>query len=136
MDPINAYFQRFYPEEIDRSLFRFCDMVMGEEYNHPDDEIRGKRIFPSIECADGFTMSVQGHYSAYSRPRDDFADMYQQFEVLCPAEPLIEEYRADNLGKHGVNHAYVPLEDVLAVIEKHGGAPCLDPTRQNTGGRS
>lgn len=130
-DPINAYFHRFYPTNLDPERFRFCDMVMGEEYDAPDDETRRKRIFPAIVCADGFVMSVQGHFGAYSRPKDDFADKYENFEVLCPEEPLLSGYMDTDLGDRGVNHAHVPLDVVLAVIEKHGGAPCISPT---TGG--
>ena len=80
-------------------------------------------IFPRMKCKDGFTMSVQGHWGAYSTPRDDFAENYSRVEVNCPSdvEPLLMPYVEDANHPTDTVYGYVPVEIVVEVVKKHGG---------------
>lgn len=121
-DIVNDYFKRFYPDPIDRSRFEYTSMLGGmERYN-----VNGvSSIFPEMVCADGFKMSVQGHYGAYSCPRDDFADHYSSVEVGFPSEredllmPFIDG--GEETDPTTTVYGYVPIGIVEKVIEKHGG---------------
>ena len=42
-------------------------------------------IVKRVQCADGFSMSVQAHDGAYCRPRIDGADFYIDVEVGFPS---------------------------------------------------
>lgn len=123
-DIVNDYFKRFYPPlPLDQSKMEFD----GHGFEYTDRSV--SRIFPEMECSDGFTLSVQGHAGGYSHPRDDFADKYTTVEVwnLSAEEPLLIEW--DRERGHGENepnrgewpYGYVPISVVVAVIEKHGG---------------
>tara|TARA_Y100001938_G_scaffold79554_1_gene109943 strand:- start:884 stop:1225 length:342 start_codon:yes stop_codon:yes gene_type:complete len=81
-----------------------------------------KRCKPVV-CADGFTMSVQAHESAYCSPRRDYADPYTSVEVGFPsnAEPLLVEYAEDPESPTMTVYAWVPVQVVTNVIAKHGG---------------
>ena len=121
-DLINAYFKNFYPPaDLLRDAKRqFTTMLGGMERV----EIEGyNNIFPRMECADGFSVSVQGHYGAYSSPRDDFADRYSSVELGYPSthEPLLDKYQ-DGIGDPtDAVYGYVPIELVEQIIAKHGG---------------
>lgn len=117
MDIINEWFHRFYPADLDQLEFRYCSSIYGRECM---DISRRRAIFPSMVCADGATFSVQGHYGAYSTPRDDFADKYTSFEVLGPRiEDSQSSYETD-IDDEWL-YSYVPLERMLRVLEEHGG---------------
>ncbi|NTG07181.1 hypothetical protein [Rhizobium rhizogenes] len=121
-DPINVYFRKFYPEDADANWeMEYCVGSYARRYRGAS----GKTIFPAIECADGFKLSVQGHFGAYSFPRDDFADLdgYSLVEVMSPHEPDFM-VRGSQVGEEFI-YGYVPVERVLAVIEKHGGCAAL-----------
>lgn len=120
IDIVNAFFRRHYPTTLDEEQWNFRGD--GWEYNGPG---RESRIFPEMVCRDGFKMSVQGHFGAYSYPRDDFGgpynELYREFEIQCHAdEPLLLALNDGEKPDHGI-YGYVPLAVVLAVIEKHGG---------------
>ena len=68
-------------------------------------------------------MSVQGHRGAYSTPRDDFAKNYAKVEIGFPSEreELLMPYVEDAADPTGTVYSYVPIDVVLAVVEKHGG---------------
>lgn len=87
-------------------------------------------IFPRMECADGFSMSVQGHYGSYSSPRDDFADNYTSVEVGFPSamEPLLMPYAEDDERPTETVYGYVPVAVVAEVIALHGGLKISEPT--------
>lgn len=123
-DIVNAYFKRFYPADAatsweTRALGSFC----GREYIG-DRVAAHSAIFPPIVCADGLTLSVQGHFGAYSYPRDDFADKYEQVEIMGKkkADELLAPYERDcnSVGDEMI-YPYVPTAVIVAVIEKHGG---------------
>lgn len=85
----------------------------------------GKRwcIRPAIECADGFTISVQASEGHYCSPRIDGADQYENVELGFPnmEEPLIADYAEDPDDLTLTVYGYVPIEVVNKLIEKHGG---------------
>tara|TARA_B100000287_G_C20426972_1_gene699871 strand:+ start:216 stop:509 length:294 start_codon:yes stop_codon:yes gene_type:complete len=76
-----------------------------------------------IECADGFTMSVQANSSAYCSPRSDNAASYDEVEVGFPnkPEPLLERYAENPENLTETVYGWVPSQTVLDVIVKHGG---------------
>ena len=79
---------------------------------------------PRIQCNDGFSMSVQGGYGMYSSPRENLitGDFYA-VEIGFPSEEetLILEYAEQPEIPTDTVYAYVPVEIVQQVIEKHGG---------------
>ena len=97
-------------------------MTLTNEYlkkHHEIREVSGykmKELAPEMKLVDGFTMSVQASASHYCCPRVD-VEPYVSVEICFPSEeePLIMEYAEDSVC------AYVPVEVVDAVIEKHGG---------------
>ncbi len=118
-DIVNAYFRQFYPEPLDQDKFEF-DGMLGGMWGYKDYSV--SKIFPAMNCADGFSISVQGHRGAYSRPRDDFAEKYTAVECGYPTthEPLLDEYQ-DGGDPTDTVYGYVPISVVIEVIEKHGG---------------
>ena len=119
-DIVNAYFRRFYPPQ---KLLDQAEPIWGgigverpvKGYSH---------VFPAMVCADGLRLSVQGHYGAYSVPRDDWADEYRAVEIMGPqnADDLLAPYaRACNAIDDEMVYPFVPVSVVLAVIAKHGG---------------
>ena len=76
-----------------------------------------------IECADGFTMSVQASRFNYCEPRTDNADKYVTVEIGFPNdyESLIVSYAEDKENYTGTVYGYVPTDIVTLVCAKHGG---------------
>lgn len=118
-DLVNAHFRKFYPADWDSNWeTEYCAGSYNRRYQ--GDRNLVSTIFPAMICADGFTMSVQGHFGAYSEPRDDFAKHYNSVEIMCPAEPLLEVHGGHACGDEMI-YGYVPIETVAKIIEKHGG---------------
>ena len=94
-----------------------------EHYNAPASERRTFFVYPRMECVDGFTMSVQGHYGAYCTPRIDAADHYSKVEVGYPseAEDLLMPYAEEADRPTETVYGYVPITVIEQVIERHGG---------------
>jgi hypothetical protein len=121
-DLVNDYFQRFYPpadklKEAPRDHTTMLGGMTGIR-------VEGfSTIFPAMKCADGFSVSVQGHRGAYSSPRDDFADHYSSVELGFPSahEPLLDKYQDGRGDPTQTVYGYVPISVVAAIIEKHGG---------------
>ena len=76
-----------------------------------------------IECADGFSMSVQASSFNYCEPRIDNADEYITVEIGFPNdyESLIVSYAEDKENYTGTVYGYVPADIVTLVCAKHGG---------------
>ena len=76
-----------------------------------------------IECADGFSMSVQANSSAYCHPRSDNAVSYDEVEIGFPnkPEPLLERWAENPSNLTETVYGWVPAQTVLDVIAKHGG---------------
>lgn len=80
-------------------------------------------INKAVVCADGFSMSVQGHEGAYCHPRINNAEKYTEVEVGFPSEReelLMEWAESPNRPTETV-YAWVPITVVRDVIAKHGG---------------
>ena len=78
---------------------------------------------PHIVCADGATMSVQASKFTYCTPRNNVGP-YTHVEVGYPSHPFPEaaEYKNDAERDDTDNiFANVPVEIVVAWIDKHGG---------------
>lgn len=82
----------------------------GDSYRKPSERLL---------CKDGFSLSAQGNQFTYSTPRS-IDGPYTHVEVGFPSrrEPLLDEYgdyESDDV------YGWVPVETVLAIINKHGG---------------
>jgi hypothetical protein len=123
MDIVNSYFKQFYPEEINAEDFRFTTMLGGMKQFCPILPTEIDTIFPRMEMIDGFSMSVQGHFGAYSQPRDDFAEKYFTVEVGFPsnAEELLMSFADDSDNPTETVYGYVPISIIEEIIAKHGG---------------
>jgi len=119
-DIVNTFFRMHYPDDWNTAWqTQHCAGSYGREYT--GNREANSRIFPEMVCADGFKMSVQGHFGAYSYPRDDFADEYRQVEIMCKREEVFEELgRGYDVGDKRI-YPYVPIEKVEEVIRSHGG---------------
>ena len=76
-----------------------------------------------VECADGFTMSVQAHDGAYCSPRTNDAEKYTAAEVGFPSweEPLLMEFAEDSDRPTDTVYGWVPAQVIVNIIAKHGG---------------
>jgi hypothetical protein len=121
-DLVNDYFKRFYPVKLDPKKWEYSTMLGG--MNRYTDYAVSK-IFPPMTCADGFSMSVQGHAGTYSRPRDDFAKHYSAVEVGFPSarEELLMPFidGGEDTDPTETVYGYVPLDIIEQVVAKHGG---------------
>jgi hypothetical protein len=79
-------------------------------------------LSPRITCADGFSLSVQATHGAYCRPRTNIAD-WHEVEVGYPSDAPTEFicYAEDPARPKETVYPYVPVELVVAEINKHGG---------------
>lgn len=81
---------------------------------------------PRIECADGFTISVQANSSAYCTPRQDegpHTHMEGGFPSSKPLSPELLDY-AELCGTDDYTatvYGYVPREVFEREFELHGG---------------
>lgn len=77
---------------------------------------------PRVMCADGYTVSVQAGRGMYSTPRED-ADSYTRVELGYPnmEDAELTPYAENPDAPLDTVYAYVPVEIVDAVLEKHGG---------------
>jgi hypothetical protein len=76
-----------------------------------------------IQCADGFSMSVQASSYSYCVPRDDNADNYTEVEVGFPSdyESLLAPYAESREDYLGTVYGYVPADIITLVCVKHRG---------------
>ena len=77
---------------------------------------------PRIECADGFTMSVQADEFTYCSPRDSVGP-WTAVEIGFPSERVekLMEWAEDDDKPTETVYGWVPLEVVAEVVEDHGG---------------
>lgn len=77
-----------------------------------------KMLCPEVECADGWTVSVQASEKHHCTPKSNDGP-YKTVEVGYPLSPeeLLTPYED---GKYGIYNR-VPVEIVDEVIKKHGG---------------
>lgn len=120
LDIVNEFFHKFYPEDYKTNWeTRWCGSDIGREYQTLDRSY----IFPKIICNDGFGMSVQGHFGAYSFPRDDFADFYTNVEILIEGngDTILNEFGRVEVYDTYTLYPYIPISYVIRCIESHGG---------------
>lgn len=91
----------------------------------------------TIECVDGFRISIQASSTHYSIPRTK-ADAYTHVELGFPSEAddLIKPF-AEDMDYTNTVYPYVPAYVVLALLNKHGGIvkgqlPPLEWTHSDT----
>ena len=77
---------------------------------------------PHIQCRDGFTMSVQASEFHYCTPKNNIGP-WTRVEVGFPSqkEDLLMDYAEDPDHPTETVYGYVPVEIVIAIIERHGG---------------
>lgn len=76
---------------------------------------------PRVCCADGYSVSIQAGWGIYSTPCKD-ADYYEAVELGFPS--MIDEDLAAYYD--GSICAFVPVDLVDKVLQKHGGIVKLD----------
>lgn len=121
-DIVNEFFRKHYPSDY-ATAWQTEYLAAGEHGRSYIGNEKRSTIFPMIVCADGFSMSVQGHFGAYSYPSDDFAERYGSVEIfhLSAPEPLFGEHCREYADGITSPMGYVPVWVVNAVIKKHGG---------------
>ena len=91
--------------------------------NNPNKETAVRN--PRIECADGFTISVQAHDFAYCTPRQDegpHTHMEGGFPSMIPGEELLAYMEGDDFKDPcDAVYPYVPREVFERELERHGG---------------
>lgn len=77
---------------------------------------------PRVQCADGYSVSVQAGWGIYSAPRED-ADHYTKVELGYPShvDDELLPYAENPEDPTNTVYGYVPVELVDHVIQKHGG---------------
>lgn len=130
-DIVNSFFHKFYPPSWALNEPKYEQI--GSYFGCIRDVPGYRKIFPHMVCADGFSMSVQGHFGGYSRPKEDFSEEYIQVEVFClsAADPLLNEWENQKNDRMGMDRTqtagidapcgYVPVSLVIRIIESHGG---------------
>jgi hypothetical protein len=75
-----------------------------------------------IECADGFSISVQATHGAYCAPRQNLGPWWQVECGFPSAEPTcIMQYAEQPEKPCDTVYGYVPIELVEQLIAEHGG---------------
>lgn len=103
------------------------ELLVGHKHileEHP--EMGG--VMPRIHCPDGYNVSIQANYGAYCEPRiDDSPDGYAKVELGYPSsiDEEFKPYAEDKDDWSNTVYAYVPVDIVNKVIERHGGIDYL-----------
>lgn len=112
-----------------RQTFSLNDYLMAfrddEGLGFPSGKTGYRSEFPladRIVCSDGFSLSVQATHGAYCSPRRNLGPWYE-VEVGFPSDvpDLIMCYAEEEYAPTNTVYAYVPIELVERLIEKHGG---------------
>ena len=92
-----------------------------------DPRVREDYLFPiakRIECADGFSISVQATHGSYCSPRTNIGPwglVECGYPSAHPGDALMQ-YAEDPERPLDTVYGYVPIKIVEALIESHGGA--------------
>lgn len=104
------------------AILMWCDAT-GHTHRrdtHPDFCMR-----PVLECADGFSVSVQASVTHYCSPRETLRDVlgYTHFEVGFPSQevPAWMEYAEDPSNPTGTVYGWVPHDIIDKALTAHGG---------------
>lgn len=89
---------------------------------------------PRVQCADGYSVSVQAGFCLYSSPRAD-ADHYTKVELGYPShvDDELLLYAENPNDPTNTVYGYVPVELVDRVIQKHGGITGADLSNDMAG---
>ena len=76
-----------------------------------------------VQCADGFTVSIQASSNHYCIPKSDATSAYESVELGFPNRPcmFIKDYAEDRANLTGTVYGYVPAHIVRKMIAAHGG---------------
>ena len=79
--------------------------------------------FEMVQCADGFTVSIQAGSTFYCEPRSNAVSAYESVELGFPNRPciFIKDYAEDRANLTGTVYGYVPAQIVRNMIAAHGG---------------
>lgn len=119
-DYVNEFFRAHYPTDISNCEADWCGQGVEQRYRGGS----SATIFPEMKLADGLSLSVQGHFGAYSNPRSDFANSYSEVEILGPKDiPELAEYQREcnAFGETEMIYPYVPVSIVNQMIASRGG---------------
>ena len=85
-------------------------------------------LSPRIECADGFSLSVQATHGAYCSPRHNVVHKWHEVEVGYPSEKpdFIMNYAEQPEKPTDTVYGYVPVDLVEKLINHHGGQAIKD----------
>ena len=89
---------------------------------------------PRVQCADGYSVSVQAGWGIYSAPRADAAH-YTKVELGYPShvDDDLLPYAETPDDPTDTVYGYVPVELVDRVIQKHGGIIGADLSNDRAG---
>jgi hypothetical protein len=81
-----------------------------------------RKVYEVVECADGFSMSVQASEFNYCSPRDN-SGPYDSVEVGMPSsyDYYLQPHSEDPDNPTGTVYGWVPADTVMMCIEAHGG---------------
>lgn len=80
-------------------------------------------VMDRVQCADGFSISVQASRYAYCAPRNDtgpYTEVECGFPSAHPGEEMMA-YAETPSNPTGTVYAYVPVDVVMRLIDAHGG---------------
>lgn len=106
---------------------KLCALIQKTSHTVPTSrgplEVPGNPV-PAIVCADGFKMSVQACSYTYCTPRQNQGP-WTHVEVGFPSareKTLMPYIDGDEADATGTVYGYVPVEIVVEIINRHGGA--------------
>ncbi len=81
-----------------------------------------RKKYKTVQCADGFSVSVQGNETAYSTPRNN-AGPYTEVECGFPSsyDFHLNQYAEDPDDPTGTVYGWVPAHVVRMCLDSHGG---------------
>jgi len=79
------------------------------------------KVVPTMQCHDGFLMSVQASADHHCTPQDDEGP-WIEFEVSADgSESLLSPYMSEGIDDDQFIFTNVPIDIIRKVIDKHGG---------------
>ena len=81
------------------------------------------KSYEMVQCADGFTVSIQAGSSFYCEPRSNAVSAYESVELGFPNRPciFIRDYAETPEKPTESVYGYVPAHIVRKMIAGHGG---------------
>jgi len=125
-DKVNVLFP--YTNEMLQAHLRSGKVIEAAGY-------KSRSTAKGIQCADGFTVSLQASKYHYCYPREDDCVEYYEVEIGFPSEveELWLEYAEQPEEPTGTVYGYVPVELVLQVLNEHGGVVISESSTNGVG---